>query len=69
MLDSDTTSVGSGSGLSKVLDMSDLEMKIESCIEILNNCVYHGWEGHTDVIMINIHLPLISLANTLLRKR
>ena len=40
-------------------------MKIESCIDILNNWVYHGWEGHAGVIMINVHLPLIALANTL----
>ena len=65
MFDSYTMSVGSGSGLSKDLDMSYLEMKIESCVDILNNWVYHGWEDHTGVIMINIHLALISLANTL----
>ena len=41
------------------------EMKIESCIDILNNWVYHGWEGHAGVIMISVHLPLIALANTL----
>ena len=42
--------------------------EIGSCIDILNNWVYHGWGGNTDVIMINAHLSLIALANTL-RKR
>ena len=27
--------------------------------------MYHSWEGHTDVIMINVYLYLIALANTL----
>ena len=40
-------------------------MKIESCIDILNKWVHHGWEGYTGVIMINVHLSLIILANTL----
>ena len=40
-------------------------MKIGSFIDMLNNWVYHGWEDHTGVIMINIYLPLIALANTL----
>ena len=40
-------------------------MKIGSCIDILNNWVYHGWEGHTGVIMTNVHLSLIALASTL----
>ena len=34
-------------------------------IYMLNNWVYHGWEGHIGVIMINVYLPLIALANTL----
>ena len=53
MLDSDTMDVGNGG------------MKIGSCIGILNNWVYHGWEGHTGVIMINVHLSLIAFVNTL----
>ena len=36
-------------------------MKTGSCICILNNWVY---QGHTGVIMINIDLYLIALANT-----
>ena len=40
-------------------------MKIGSCIDILNKWVYHGWEGHNSVIMINVHLSLITLANAL----
>ena len=44
-------------------------LKIESCIDVLNNWVYHGWEGHIGVTMINtlwsICLPLIALASTL----
>ena len=41
-------------------------MKIGFCINILDYLVYHGWKGHAGVIMINIHLSLIALANTLL---
>ena len=41
------------------------EMKVGSCIDILNNRVYHGWEGHTGVIIFNVHLSLVVLANTL----
>ena len=40
-------------------------MKIESYIDILNNWMYHGWEGHTGVIMTNEHFSLIGLASTL----
>ena len=40
-------------------------MKIGSCIDILNNWIYHGWEGHTDTIMTNVHLSLIALASIL----
>ena len=40
-------------------------MKIGSCIDILNNWVCHGWEGQTGVVMINVHLSLLGLANTL----
>ena len=40
-------------------------MKIGSCIDILSNWVYNGWEGYSGVIMIHVHLPLIALANTL----
>ena len=40
-------------------------MKNESCIDILINWVYHGWEGHIGVTMITVRLPLISLASTL----
>ena len=40
-------------------------MKIVSCIDILNNWVYHGWEGHTGIIMTNVHWSLIALAITL----
>ena len=40
-------------------------MKIRSCIHILNNWVYHGWEGHTGVTKINLHLALFALATTL----
>ena len=40
-------------------------MKIGSFIDVVNNCVYHGWESYTGVIMINVYLPLIALANTL----
>ena len=40
-------------------------MKIGSCIGILNNWVYLGWEGHTGVIVTNVHLSLIALASTL----
>ena len=63
MFDSDTMDVDFGLGLSK--DLERRGMKIVSCIEILNNQVYHGWEGQTGVIMINVHLFLIVLANTL----
>ena len=63
IFDSDTMGVDFGLGLSK--DLERRGMKIVSCIEILNNQIYHGWEGQTGVIMINVHLFLIALANTL----
>ena len=40
-------------------------MKIESCIDTLSSVMFHGWEGRTGVTMINLHLPIIALANTL----
>ena len=43
-------------------------MRIGSCIDLLNNWVWYGFEGHTDVIMINVHLFLIAFANTLFIK-
>ena len=39
-------------------------MKIVPCLDILNNWVYHGWEGRSGIIMLNAHLPLITLTNT-----
>ena len=63
MFDSGTMGVGFSFG--SVKRFRNGGMKIGFCIDILNNWVYHGWEGHTDVIMINIHLFLITLANTL----
>ena len=39
-------------------------MKIESCIDILKNWVYHASGEHTGGIMINVHLSFIALANT-----
>ena len=40
-------------------------MKIDCCIDILNDWVYHGGEGHIAVIMINLHLSLTAFAYTL----
>ena len=40
-------------------------MNIGSCVGIPNNWVYHGWEGHTGVIIINEQLFLIALSTTL----
>ena len=40
-------------------------MKIRSCIDILNNWVYHGWEGHAGVTKTNLHLSLFAVATTL----
>ena len=62
MFDSGTIGVAFGLGVSKNFKME--KMKTGSCIDILNNWVYHGWEGHICVIMINVYLPVIALVNS-----
>ena len=41
-------------------------IKVESGRHSLNNWVYHGWEGLTEVFIIKVHLSLTILAGTLL---
>ena len=62
MFVSDTMAVGFGLCLSKDLGMGEWKLDLLLVIYMLNNWVYHGWEGHIGVIMINVYLPLIALA-------
>ena len=39
------------------------EMNIWFYINIFDNWFYHGWGGHTGVIIISVHLCFIALAN------